>query len=140
MWKPQTWDQSNRVRVSKEILFYLNLRIDKVDGSFLDFMMLLFSEYYSVLPVIRNLLWLSFYLPQGMVSIGMLILFVRYKTGNWSRWSPFWISFILAWWEGMEWINYAGNLLPVGFLMLNLFIRFCVLPPILFSLGNLDGG
>ena len=42
--------------------------------------------------------------------------------------------------RGNRVINYAGNLLPVGFLMLNLFIRFCVLPPILFSLGNLDGG
>ena len=38
---------------------------------------------------LSTLLWLSFNLSQGTVSIGMIILFVQYKTGNWSQcWKP----------------------------------------------------
>ena len=65
----------------------------------------------------------SFYLSQGIATIGISVLTKQIKIGSWNRLSLLWIYYILECGGGMEWTSCAGNYHPRGCLKLDPIIK-----------------
>ena len=65
----------------------------------------------------------SFYLSQGIATIGISVLTKQFKIGSWNQLSLLWIYYILECGGGMEWTSCAGNYHPRGCLKLDPFIK-----------------